>query len=72
MEKVMKSFAFSALAKDFDKAYESLEDLQFYQEKGYIPYKFSDESFLTKKEKSFKQIVVGGQRYFLQPPSDIT
>tara|TARA_R100000655_G_scaffold89938_1_gene130479 strand:- start:874 stop:1083 length:210 start_codon:yes stop_codon:yes gene_type:complete len=68
MEKVMKSFAFSALAKDFDKAYESLEDLQFYQEKGYIPYKFSDESELTEKEKSYKQIVVGGQRYFLQPP----
>ena len=66
----MKDFAFSTIVKDSYKAYESLEDLQFYQEKGYIPYKFSDESFLTKKEKSFKQIVVGGQRYFLHPPSD--
>ena len=65
----MKNFAFSTTAKDLDKTYERLEDLQFYQEKGYIPYKFSDESFLTKKEKSFKQIVVGGQRYFLQPPN---
>ena len=64
-----ENFAFSTIAKDLGKTYESLEDLQFYQEKGYVPYKFLDESFLTKEEKSFKQIVVGGQRYFLQPPS---
>mgnify|MGYP003145867119 CR=1 FL=1 len=64
----MDSYSAIASLKNFGGAMASIQQLEHYQLLGYVPVKYKDEKFLTSEEKTYKKILVGHQKYFLQPP----